>query len=173
VSNITLQLWNGAALVAETNHVPATPGVTLATLGGFPGFLGCSGIGVVSLSDSIAISVTGGLNCGSTGCVGTELRIIAEPSTAFTPPTAYTGLSVTIGQDMDYLLHSLRTTPACSPMPLKVTATLDEVTLSWEGDGFHLQGAESVAGPWYDLGVSSPATMPASSGSRVFRLRCD
>ena len=107
------------------------------------------------------------------GCVGTELRIIAEPSTSFTPPSAYTGFSASIGEDMYYLLHHLQAEPACSPIPVHVAATPDGVTLSWEGDGFHLQGAESVEGPWYDLNVDSPATIPVGASPRLFRLRCD
>jgi hypothetical protein len=173
VNSVTLQLWNGTTLVRETNHVPATPGGTLAVLGGFPKILGCPGVGVASLSDTNPIVVMSGLNCGTLGCVGTELRILAEPSTSFTPPTAYTDLSVSIGEDMDYLIHRLHTTPACSPVPLHVVRNANGVMLSWEGDGFHLQGAESLAGPWYDLEVSSPATIPAGAASRVFRLRCD
>jgi hypothetical protein len=173
VSTVTLQLWNGTTMVGETNHVPVGPGGTLATLGGFPGILGCPGVGVLSLSDTNPIFVMSGMACGSTGCVGTELRIIAEPSTSYTPPLAYTGLNVTIGQDMDYLIHRLHTTPACAPMPLQVTPGTNGVTLSWTGDGFHLQGAETVGGPWYDLEVTSPATIPASADARVFRLRCD
>jgi len=173
VSQVTLQLWNGTTLVGETNHVPANPGGTFTTLGGFPGILGCPGVGVLSLSDTNPIFVLDGLTCGSTGCVGTELRVIAEPSTSFTPPTAYTGLSAAIGEDMDYLIHRLQTMPACTPVPLHVAATPLGVMLSWEPDGFHLQGAETLAGPWYDLGVESPATIPASAKARVFRLRCD
>jgi hypothetical protein len=173
VSQVTLQLWNGTTLVGETNHVPATPGGMFATLAGFPGVLGCPGIGVLSLSDTNPVVVLDGMSCGTLGCVGTELRVIAEPSTGFTPPTAYTGLSTTIGEDMDYLIFRLQTTPACTPVPMHVAATADGVTLSWEGDGFHLQGAETVNGPWYDLGVESPATIPASANARVFRLRCD
>jgi hypothetical protein len=173
VSSVTLQLWNGTTLVSETNHVPATAGGTFATLGGFPGILGCPGVGVLSLSDTNPIYVLNGMDCGTLGCVGTELRIIAEPSTMFTPPLAYTDLAVTIGQDMDYLAYRLHTTPACSPVPLHVSTTTDGVVLSWEGDGFHLEAAESVAGPWYDLQLTSPATIPAGSAPRVFRLRCD
>lgn len=173
VSEVTLQLWNGTTLVGETNHVPVTPGGTLAMLAGFPGILDCPGIGVLSLSDTNPVLVLDGLNCGSTGCIGTELRVIAEPSTKFTPPTAYAGFNAAIGEDMYYLLHRLQTSPACSPIPLHVSASSDGVTLSWEGDGFHLQGAESVEGPWYDLNVESPATISAASSPRVFRLRCD
>lgn len=173
VSQVTLQLWNGTTLVGETNHVPVGPTSTLAMLAGFPGILGCPGVGVLSLSDTNPIFVLDGLSCGSSGCLGTELRVIAEPSTMFTPPTAYTGFRASIGEDMYYLLHHLQTAPACSPVPLHVSAATDSVTLSWEGDGFHLQGAESVEGPWYDLNLESPATIPAGLSPRLFRLRCD
>jgi len=173
VSTVTLQLWNGPMLVGETNHVPALPGGTLLSLASFPGILGCPGVGVLSLSDTNPIFVLNGMSCGTLGCIGTELRIIAEPSTSFTPPTAYTGMHVTTGEDMDYLIHRLQTTPACTPVPLHVIPVTDGVTLRWDGDGFHLQGAESVKGPWYDLNVESPATIPASAAQRVFRLRCD
>lgn len=173
VSTVTLQLWNGTTLVGETNHVPAPPGGTLALLGAFPGIFGCPGVGVVSLSGTNPIVVLDGLTCGTLGCVGTELRIIAEPSTSFTPPSAYTGLSATIGEDMDYLIHHLQTTPACMPAPLHVATVPGGVTLTWEGDGFHLQGAETVEGPWHDLGVESPALIPAVASPRVFRLQCD
>lgn len=173
VTHATVQLWNGPTMVGETNHVPVTTGSTLVTLGGFPGILGCPGIGVLRLSDTNPIVITDGLYCGSLGCFGTELRIIAELSPVSTPPTAYDGLSAMIGEDMDYLIHHLQTTPACSPVPLQVDTSANGVTLSWPGDGFHLQGAESLDGPWYDLGVESPATIPARSNTRVFRLRCD
>ena len=82
-------------------------------------------------------------------------------------------MHVTTGEEMDYLIHRLQTTPACTPVPLRVIPATDGVTLSWDGDGFHLQGAESVTGPWYDLNVESPATIPATAAQRVFRLRCD
>jgi len=36
-----------------------------------------------------------------------------------------------------------------------------------------LQGAETLAGPWYDLGVDSPVTLPANTALRLFRLLCD
>jgi hypothetical protein len=32
-----------------------------------------------------------------------------------------------IAEDMDYLIHRLQTTPACSPVPLQVAATSDGV----------------------------------------------
>ena len=173
VSNVTVQLWDGTTLVGETNHVPASLASALVTLASFPRILGCPGVGVVSLSDTNPITVLGGLECSSGLCVGTELRILAELTPAATPPLAFTGLECLIAAGMDNLIYRLQTTPACSPVPLNVVATAGGVTLGWTGDGFHLQGAESVLGPWYDLEVESPATIPAGSASRVFRLRCD
>jgi hypothetical protein len=58
-------------------------------------------------------------------------------------------------------------------VPLNVNATSAGINMSWQGDGFRLQGAESPSGPWYDLGVSSPVTLPANDALRVFRLLCD
>jgi hypothetical protein len=142
-------------------------------LSGFPGILGCPEVGVVSLANTNAFTVLSGLDCQGAVCEGTELRILAELTPDSTPPVAFTGLECRISEDMDNLIYDLQTTPACSPVPLNVAATSDGISLSWEGDGFRLQGAETVAGPWYDLGVSSPMTLPANYALRVFRLLCD
>ena len=173
VSNVTLQLWNGSVLVGERSHVPATLASSLVTLSGFPGILSCPGVGVLSLANTHPFAVLSGLDCPSGICEGTELRILAELLPDSTPPVAFTGLECLISEGMDNLIYDLQTTPACTPVPLNVVATSDGITLSWEGDGFRLQGAETSDGPWYDLGVSSPATLPANSGLRVFRLLCD
>jgi hypothetical protein len=173
VSEVTLQLWNGTTLVAETNHLPAALTNVLATLGSIPGIIASPSLGVVSLSDTNPIVVGSGLDCGTLGCVGTELRIIGELNTSSTPPTAYTDFTASIGENMDYLIHRLETVPACLPVPLAVASESGAVTLTWSGDGFHLQSAETVEGPWYDLEVESPTTIPAGAMARYFRLRCD
>jgi hypothetical protein len=173
VSNVTLQLWNGSTLVGERSHAPATLSTALATISGFPGIIGCPGVGVLSLANTNPFTVLSGLDCPSGVCEGTELRILAELTSDSTPPVAFTGLECRISEGMDNLIYGLQTTPACTPVPLNVVATSDGISLSWEGDGFRLQGAETLAGPWYDLGVSSPTTLPANSGLRVFRLLCD
>ena len=85
VPTVTLQLWDGTALVAEAKAVPATLAAPLVTLAGFPGTLSCPSIGVVSLTGSSPITVLNGLRC-SGACTGMELRIIAELTTASTPP---------------------------------------------------------------------------------------
>ena len=86
---------------------------------------------------------------------------------------AFTGLDCFISDGMDNLIYGLHTTPACSPVPLDVNATTQGVSLNWQGAGFLLQGAETLSGPWYDLGVSPPVTLPANSALRLFRLICD
>jgi hypothetical protein len=173
VSNVTVQLWNGTALAAEKTHVPATLGSPLVTLGGFPGVLGCPGVGVVSLSDTNPLVVLSGLDCPTPGCVGTELRILPELTSAAVPPVAFDRLQCLISEGMDNLIYGLQTTPACTPVPLNAVASPGGISLSWVGDGFRLQGAETLAGPWYDLGNSSPLRLPDNSSLRVFRLLCD
>lgn len=173
VSNVTVQLWNGTTLLAQTNHVPAVLNSALFSLGGFPGMFSCSGSGVLTLSDTNPITVLSGLDCGSSGCVGTELRIIPEFSSAAAPPSAYTGLEYLISDGMDLRLSRLQTTPACVPAPINASRDAAGLHLNWSGDGFRLQGAETLKGPWYDLGVGPPATLPANSSLRLFRLRCD
>ena len=174
VSQVTVQLWNGTALVGETNHVPASLTNALVTMSDFPGTIGCPGIGVVSLVSTNPFVVFSGLNCsGTMGCVGTELRILAELSTMSTPPTAFTELDCLISDGMDNLIYGMQTTPACSPVPLNATTTPAGISLNWQGDGFRLQGAESVSGPWYDLGADSPVNLPANYALRFFRLVCD
>ena len=117
--------------------------------------------------------VLSGLDCPTTGCVGTELRILPELTPDATPPVAFDRLQCLISDGMDNLIYGLQTTPACTPVPLSAVASPDGISLSWEGDGFRLQGAETLAGPWYDLGNCSPLSLPGNSVLRVFRLLCD
>ena len=168
-----MQLWNGAALVAETQHIFATLTNPLVTLGGFPRIFSCPGIGSMSLGDTNPIIVLGGLGCPLAGCTGTELRLIAEIPTGATPPVAFTALDCFINANMDEMIYGLQTTPACSPVPINVHTVANGLLLDWSGDGFRLQGAETLSGPWYDLGVNSPVNLPANSTRRFFRLLCD
>ena len=169
---VTVQLWNGTTFVAQQTHVLATQASPVATLSGYPSIIGSPSIGVLSLMDTNPITVLGGLNC-SAGCTGTELRIVAEMSKGSTPPVAWSGLSCLVGNGMDDLIYALQTTPAATPVSINATATSAGVTLNWAGDGYRLQGAETLSGPWYDLGVSSPLALPPNYTLRVFRLISD
>jgi hypothetical protein len=103
--------------------------------------------------------------------VGTELRILAELTPDATPPVAFTGLQCLISDGMDDLIYGLQTTPAGLSAPLNAAADADGITLSWQGDGFNLQGAENVVGPWYDLRVDSQLTLPLRYPWRFYRLK--
>lgn len=98
---------------------------------------------------------------------------LAEFEAGSTPPEAFTGLEVALSDGMAARLLDLQTTPACAPVSLNVARTSTGITVSWSGDGFRLQGAETLQGPWYELGVQSPAVLPAGSALRLFRLVCD
>ena len=173
ISNVTLQLWNGTALVTEKAHVAASSNSPIATLSGFPIILGCPGVGLLSLSHTNPFTVLSGLDCSGLPCVGTELRIVPEGTALTPPPAAFGPIACSISDGMDNLLYRLQTTPACIPVPLHVERISDTITLTWAADGFHLLGAENVNGPWYDLGVTSPVVLSANHRARYFRLACD
>jgi hypothetical protein len=174
ISNVTLQLWNGATLVSEKPHVPATLASSIATLSGFPIVLSCPGNGVLSLSHTNPFAVISGLDCPATGCIGTELRIVPEFTSATPPPVAFAELTCALSDGMDNLLYHLESTPACSPIPLNVSYDpAGNIILSWTADGFHLLGAENANGPWYNLGVTSPVSLSVRHSARFFRLSCD
>jgi hypothetical protein len=174
VSNVTLQLWNGTTLLSEKAHVAATLETPLTTLSTLPTILGCPGLGVLSLSHTNPFTVYSGLDCPAAGCPpGTELRIIPEFPTGHLAPAVFTELQCQASNGTDNLLYHLQRTLDCTPGPLNVVRASNGITLTWPDDGFRLQGAETVNGPWYDLGVSSPVTLPANSNLRAFRLLCD
>lgn len=174
VSNVTIQLWDGAALMGETTHVAAGNAGPLATVSTNPGIISFSTAGVWTLSATNPFRVVAGLDCGGPGpCEGTELRIIAECGTEATPPVALTDLDIAASEDMDARLVGLQTGSACSNAPLAVRSVAGGTQLSWPGDGFVLQGAEGVHGPWHDLGRRSPATNSIGTPLRVFRLRSE
>jgi hypothetical protein len=173
VSNVTVQLWDGTNIVGQTN-LPATLASTLVTLADFPTVIGAGAGGVLKVSNTNReMTVVFGLACSGGPCQGDELRIIPGLSPMAPPPEAYTGLEIVIGDGMDNRISHLVTMPACVPTPINAMPTASGILLNWSGDGFRLEGAETLAGPWYDLGVQSPVTLPASSKLRLFRLRCD
>jgi hypothetical protein len=173
VSHVTVELWDGTTVVGQTN-LPATLGAPLVSLAEMPTLIGSPTIGTLTFgSTNGSVSVVSGLDCSSGFCTGDELRIIAHPSGTTPPPLAYTGLEIVVGEGKDMRIASFQTTPACVPAPLTASRTTSGIIIRWSGDGFRLQGAETLAGPWYELGVSSPVTLPANSPLRLFRLRCD
>jgi hypothetical protein len=171
VSNVTLQLWNGTSLVSQKDHVAASLSNSIATLSTAPVILGSPGLGVLSLAHTNPFTVLSGLDC--TVCQGTELRILPELSPAQPAPVVYTELQSQVSEGLDLLFYRLQRTLACVPGPLTVTRVSDGIILEWSDDKFRLEGAETLAGPWYDLGVASPVTLSSNASLRFFRLVCD
>lgn len=172
-TNVTLQLWNGGLLVGEMPHVPTGLPIPLATLERFPSRLGMPDPGTVSMGDTNVFLVQG-LDCGGGApCLGTELRLIAEFPPTVLPPQAITNLALGASEGMDLQIYDVQVGPACPVIPVQGARTSNGVAITWSGDGFQLQGAESTAGPWYDLGGFSPVNVSTGAPLRVFRLRCE
>jgi hypothetical protein len=123
------------------------------------------GGGVLSLTSSEPFNIQGFL--------GDEFQFIPHLPAGSTPFPFYSQLQCLAGAGSQNLLYDLHRTPACTPVPMHVTHTSDGLVVTWEGTGFRLQGAESLTGPWYDLGVASPVLLPASHPARFLRLVCD
>jgi hypothetical protein len=50
-------------------------------------------------------------------------------------------------------------------------AGAQNLTLSWEGEGFELREAEFVTGPWTTISSTSPKTVSTATGTKFYRLR--
>ena len=173
---VRVQILRDGALLATRAGVPAELGRTLLTLPTWPEALGkisgptpCRRIRIKL--GTIILAGGGGLPPQSVD--GDECRIIAELPPGSPLPDAYTSFEFLASEGGDWGVSGLQTTPACTPIPISPTRTSDGVVFVWQGDGFRLQGAVSPTGPWLDLGVSSPVTLPVSHPGRFFRLICD
>ena len=107
------------------------------------------------------------------GLVGDEIQIIPNIPPGTPAPDYYAELEIGASPDADWGISGLTRTTTCVAQPVAISQSLGNVTVSWLGDIFRLQGAEQITGPWYDLGTASPVAVPASSSARFFRLVCD
>jgi hypothetical protein len=90
------------------------------------------------------------------------------------PPVPYYGELQALGSaGLDSMLYGLQRVPACAPATLTITPTSSGTILTWSGIGYRVLGAETLDGPWIDLGLASPAVLPPNSLQRYFRLVCD
>jgi hypothetical protein len=90
------------------------------------------------------------------------------------PPVPYYGeLQAIASAGLDSMLYGLQRVPACAPATLTITPMPSGNILTWSGIGYRLLGAETLDGPWIDLGIKSPVLLPPNSIQRYFRLVCD
>jgi hypothetical protein len=74
---------------------------------------------------------------------------------------------------MENLVYDLQRVLACPPTPLSVSYTGGNAILSWSGTNYRLLGAETLDGPWVELGTASPVALTPNAPQRFFRLVCD
>ena len=174
---VRVQVLSGGVLVAERVGVAAELGHTLFTLPTWPEQLGklggptpCRRIKIKQLG-LITLPASGGLPPQEV--IGDECRVLAETPPGTPHPDCYSGFEFIATAGADWGVSNLLITPACTPVPLVVTRGPAGITATWVGDGFRLQGAVTLAGPWLDLGVGSPVTLPPNHPARYFRLLCN
>ena len=105
--------------------------------------------------------------------LGDEFRVLAELPDNAPRPDYYSGFEFIASDGADWGISGWQRNLACPPELLNVSWSADGITLDWTSDSFRLQGAETVTGPWFDLGVSAPVVLPANSSARFVRLVCD
>ena len=166
--SITVQLWSGGVLVAQgtgegSSITPESPLI----IDRWPDRFGRPALneGYLSLSSA-------GEPFSVSGILGDELRFIPGLPSGVEFPPYFSLFECGSSDGMDNVLFDLRTTLACPPDPIiHIDRGTDGVVLTWDCDGYLLQGAESVTGPWIDLDVDSPATMATRYSLRFFKLR--
>lgn len=169
-TGVRVELWRDGMLVgAGEGDGPVIPPESPLTISRWPERYGRPAINEgLFLRSSELFDVS--------GLTGDEIRILPlfGASAGKTDSPGYvTGLEIQTSEGMESMAYGLDRTLACTPGPLNIERGVDGTTLTWTSEGFRLQGAESVNGPWYDLGVESPVLVEPSALMRYFRLVCD
>jgi hypothetical protein len=178
---VHIVILNQGAVVAERAGVPAQLGQTLFTIEDWPLRLGKLGGGTpcrraTTKPGTVRFPGGAGLLAGSgvgETYVADEFRILAEMPDDAPRPEYYSAFEILTSEGLETLAYDLQRAPACAPTALHITHTADGLALDWTGAGFRLEGAESVDGPWLDLGVTEPTALPAGATMRFYRLACE
>ena len=174
---VRVLIYSNNVLVAQRTGVTGQLGQPLLTLPTWPTQLGKLG----GATPCRRIKTPFGLFTlpGNGGTIppqvvtGNEVRILAELPVAAPHPDYYSGFEFLASSDGDWGVSNLQRTTICVPAPVAIAKNSGGVSVSWTGTTFRLQGAEQVTGPWFELGVTSPVQVPATSTARFFRLVCD
>jgi hypothetical protein len=165
-TGVTVELWlNGVLIGSGHGDGPIIPPEEPLIVRGRPEQYECPapGQGIVLRGEQFMVS----------GLVGDEIRIIPELPGKSSSFEYMTELEILTSEGMESVAFGLEYTPACTPAPLSIQRSSTATILSWSSEGFRVQGAENITGPWYDLGVESPVTVETSASMRYFRLICD
>lgn len=178
---VRVQIYNGTTLVLERAGAPATLADVLFTAPGWPLRLGKLGGATPCRRGKPPFGAfrvnMGDLNGDGTPDIvtvmGDEFRVLAELPPGAPHPDYYEAMEFITTAGADWGVYDLQRTPACPTGLLNIAHVSDGVQITWSGANYRLQGAEHVAGPWYDLGAASPVALPAAYPARFFRLACD
>jgi hypothetical protein len=172
-------VYSNHVVVAERTGMVAQLGEPVLVLPDWPLTLGKLGGRVSCRSGTVklgTVRIPGAAGLGALGdetVMGDEFRILAELPAGAPLPDFYSGFEFVASDGPTWQVTGLQQTLACPPAPATITRGSDGLVVSWSGENFRLQGAENVAGPWFDLGVSSPVTLPPGHFARYFRLLCE
>jgi len=170
---VLVQVFNHGMLVAERAGVPATLGKPILTmpdwplrLGKLPGATPCRRgkppFGAFALPPSAGMPPQ--------IVMGDEFRVLAEIPMGKPHPAYYHGFEITANAGATWGVAKLETISALT-RPFVVTTISPDTTITCPPvEGFGYIGAESVNGPWYDLGPVHNS-VPATNAVRVIRIR--
>jgi hypothetical protein len=105
--------------------------------------------------------------------VADEFRVLAELPPSAPHPDFYSALEFISNDGPTWRVFDLECTSIATPEPIALSRGSGIVTFSWQSEAFKLQGATAPEGPWFDLGIQSPATLPSYRPCRIFRLITD
>lgn len=165
-TRVTVQLLNQGTLVAfGFVDGPVIFPEDALVFDRWPERMGLEGSnGVVSLRVSEPYNIQGFL--------GDELRIV--PTLPAGTAYEFSGeLQCRTTAGVETLLHGILRQSACALAPLSVTPGSAGTVITWSGDGYRLLGAETLDGPWLELGVRSPFVLAPNAPQRFFRLVCE
>jgi hypothetical protein len=164
---VTAQLFsNGVEVAFGSVPGPIIPPDDPLTFDHWPERFGAlAGNGILRVTSSQPFNIQ--------GFICDEVQFIPELPGG-TPPIPFYGELEALGsQGLDSMVYGLQRVPACAPATLTITQTPGGNVITWSGDGYRILGAETLDGPWLDLGVTSPVLLSPNSLQRYFRLVCD
>lgn len=163
--SVTVRLLNDGAVVGEATGDGNVLSILPLVLSDWP-----ERFGLVGPADGFRFTRSQPFTVS--GLTGNELRVIPHLAPETLVPTAFSQLDCVGSAGLESIIRDLRITSACAPSPLHVQRGADGLRITWEGDTFRLLGAETVKGPWMELGVGSPVILGPAHPARYFRLVC-
>jgi hypothetical protein len=107
------------------------------------------------------------------GYLGDEVQLVPGLPQGASVPEPYSAIQCLSSAGMENIVYDLQRVLACPPTQLNASYAGTTTVLSWSGSGYRLLGAETLDGPWLELGTTSPVVLTPNAPQRYFRLVCD